>query len=155
MLRAPEIRTITALCFYSKFRLVFGIDCEANFYEAYHGHSRCDGHIGNGKKRVKKLLQLLDQSFDNEFVFSVFSTLKDATGYEIDFSHLSQVRAQTLIDIKSFKQFKFRDSCVIECFMFSGAKEYDRVVQVFYKYDSLTNKILSNYIMIKEALIMN
>lgn len=141
---AGDFYNTTALCFYSKFKSVYSIECEANFYEAYHGHSRCDGHIGNGKKKVKKLLQLLDQSFNNEFVFSIFSSLKDTTGYTIDFSHASQVRAQTLIDIKSFKQFKFRDSCVIECFMFSGAQVYERVVQVFYKYESQKNFILPN-----------
>ena len=43
---AADFYNTTALCFYSKFKSLFAIECEANFYEAYHGHSRCDGHIG-------------------------------------------------------------------------------------------------------------
>ena len=92
---------------------------------------------------MKKLLQLLSQSFDNEFVFSVFSTLKNTVGFITEFPHISKVRAQTLVDIKSFKQFKFRDVCVIECYMFSDAPAYERVVQVYYKYQAQKNKILS------------
>jgi hypothetical protein len=93
---AGDFYNTTALYFYSLFQSLFNIGCSANFYEAYHGHSRCDGHIGNGKKKVKRLLQLLNQSFDNQFVFTIFSSLKDTDGFEVEVPHGSMNRAKTL-----------------------------------------------------------
>ena len=62
---AADFYNSTSLHFYSLFPDLFGISVGVSFFESHHGHSRCDGHIGNGKQRVKKLAQLLKQSYDN------------------------------------------------------------------------------------------
>jgi hypothetical protein len=116
----------TCLYFFSSFQSIFNIEVECSYFVEYHGHSRCDGHIGTAKRKIHKMSQLLDQSFDNNFVYNMFSSLEDTCGKIIEIQHDHIFRVKTMAGIKSFKHFKFPFFGEVDCYMNTSALTPDK-----------------------------
>ena len=48
------LQTYGTIKFFHELQKRLGIELELNFFEAYHGHNRCDGHFAHLKKTVAK-----------------------------------------------------------------------------------------------------
>jgi len=120
---AGDFYNTTALFFYSHFRSLFNVDADCSFYVEYHGHHRGDGHIGNGKRKLSKISQLMNRSFTNELVFEAFHRLDHTTATIIDVDHKPFFRAHTFNGIKKYKYFKFPEKGVVLGYTFTGSLE--------------------------------
>lgn len=123
----------SCLHFFSSLQSLFKLKTEVSFFVEYHGHSRCDGHIGTGKRKVRKMANLFQQSFSNEFVYSVFSSLKNTEGCPLNIAHGKSPRTKTLQGIKSFKHFKFPSVGVVDCYLNTSSKICEQTVNLHFK----------------------
>lgn len=120
-----EFYNSSALYFFSTFKDTFHITVDVSFFEAYHGHSICDSHLGTGKRKVKKLEQYLVSTYSETFVYEVFSSLKNTSGQTLGPVDKATIVAKTLHGIHEFKHFTFEETGKVHCFHFTGSSEFE------------------------------
>ena len=121
-----HFRVSNTLYFFRLFQIETGLKIQIHFFAPYHGHSKCDGHIG----AIARKLTLYSQKFagttdvwDKSFVEKSICELK-RTFLTKHIINRRNPRVETLKGIKGFLIFSFDESVdnSVDCQIMDGAK---------------------------------